>query len=252
MTHYIALTCSALARSVYAEAAQARPSVSVHLYDQGLHNVPKNLRARLQSEIDSIQPNACDAILLAYGTCGLATVGLKARHTPLIMARAHDCITLYLGSRHFYQAEFDAHPGTYWYSQDYLERNPNSSVALGAASIEVSEALYQEYVEKYGQENADYLMEVMGEWGKHYDRAVYIDTGLDQGAAYEQIAREQAERRSWRFERREGDRRLLHMLLNGEWSESEFLVVPPNHAIAQAVDGSLVQAVPLEDNISWP
>jgi Protein of unknown function (DUF1638) len=246
MTHYIALTCSALARSVYAVAAQAKPVISVRLYDQGLHNVPKNLRSRLQAEIDAIQPDSCAAILLAYGTCGLATIGLKARHTPLVLPRAHDCITLYLGSRQRYQEEFDAHPGTYWYSQDYLERNPDSSVALGAASIEVSEALYQEYVQKYGKENADYLMETMGEWGKHYDRAVYIDTGLEQGVVYEQIAREQAERRNWHFERREGDRRLLHMLLNGEWSEGEFLIVPPNHAIAQAVDGSLVQAVPLE------
>ncbi len=250
MTHYIALTCSALARSVYAEAALARPIVSIRLYDQGLHNVPRNLRARLQTEIDSIEVGSCDAILLAYGTCGLATVGLKAHHIPLVLPRAHDCITLYLGSQERYQAEFDAHPGTYWYSQDYLERNPNSSVALGAASIEISEALYQEYVAKYGQENADYLMEAMGEWGKHYDRAVYIDTGLDRGAAYEQVAREQAERRSWQFERKEGDRRLLRMLVNGDWSDSEFLVVPPNHAIAQAVDGSLVQAVTLEEKRS--
>jgi hypothetical protein len=247
MTHYVALTCSALARSVYAEAAQAKPVVSVRLYDQGLHNVPKNLRSRLQAEIDAVEQGSCEAILLAYGTCGLATVGLKARHMPLVLPRAHDCITLYLGSRERYQAEFDAHPGTYWYSQDYLERNPNSSVALGAASIEVSEALYQEYVAKYGQENADYLMEAMGEWGKHYDRAVYIDTGSTQGTAYEQIAREQAERRGWQFEQRQGDRRLLTMLLNGEWSEDEFLVVPPNHKIMQAVDGSLVQALPIDN-----
>jgi uncharacterized protein DUF1638 len=246
MTHYIALTCSALARSVYAEAARSRPIISVRLYDQGLHNVPKNLRARLQADIDSIQPDSCEAILLAYGTCGLATIGLKSHHTPLVLPRAHDCITLYLGSRQRYQEEFDAHPGTYWYSQDYLERNPDSSVALGAASIEVSEALYHQYVVKYGQENADYLMEIMGEWGKHYDRAVYIDTGLDQGAAYEQIAREQAERRNWHFERLAGDQRLLHMLLNGEWSQDEFLIVPPDHFIAQAVDGNLVQALPIE------
>lgn len=245
MTHYIALTCSALSRSVYAVAAQSTSIISVRLYDQGLHNVPKNLRARLQSEIDSIPENACDAILLAYGTCGLATIGLQARQIPLIMPRAHDCITLYLGSQQRYQEEFEAYPGTYWYSQDYLERNPNSSVALGAASIQISESLYREYVEKYGQENADYLMEVMGEWGKHYDRAVYIDTGLDQGAIYENVAREQAERRGWRFERRQGDRRLLQMLLTGDWPENEFLLVPPGHAIQQAVDGGLVQAVPV-------
>lgn len=241
MSHYIALTCSALARSVYAAAAVADPAISVRLFDQGLHNVPKNLRARLQAAIDAVQPDECDAILLAYGICGMSTIGLAARHTQLVLPRAHDCITLYLGSKERYQTEFEAHPGTYWYSRDYLERNPSGSgVALGAASIEVSETLYQTYVEKYGQDNADYLMEVMGEWGKHYERAVFIDTG--NSSAFEAIAREQAERRGWLFERKTGDRRLIHQLVNGEWSDDDFLVVPPNHHVEQDAN-RLIQAV---------
>jgi len=243
MSHFIALTCSALARSVYAAAAVADAAVTVRLFDQGLHNAPRNLRARLQAAVDAVQPGECDAILLAYGICGAGTVGLTARHTSLVLPRAHDCITLYLGSKERYQAEFDAHPGTYWYSQDYLERNPTSAVALGAASIEVSEALYQSYVEKYGQDNADYLMEVMGEWGSHYDRAVYLDTGLTSGASFETLAREQAERRGWTFERKPGDRRLIDKLVNGAWTDDEFLVVPPDHHIALSGDSGLIQAI---------
>jgi hypothetical protein len=243
MTHYIALTCSALARSVYAAAAVAGPVISVRLFDQGLHNTPRSLRARLQAALDAIEPGECDAIVLAYGMCGTATLGLTARHTPVVIPRAHDCITLYLGSRQRYQQEFDAAPGTFWYSQDYLERNPSSSaVALGAASIAVGEAIYQEYVEKYGQDNADYLMQVMGEWGKHYSRAVFIDTGLGDAGAYEQRARDQAEQRGWRFEKRIGSRRLITLLLEGEWPEAEFLVVPPGHFITQAAGEHLIQA----------
>lgn len=246
MSHYIALTCSALARSAYAAAATAAPAISVRLFDQGLHNAPKNLRARLQAAVDAVQPGECDAILLAYGMCGTSTLGLIARHTPLVMARAHDCITLYLGSKARYQAEFDAEPGTYWYSQDYLERNPSSSaVALGAASIEVSEALYEQYVEKYGKDNADYLMDVMGEWGKHYQRAVFIDTGYGGESQFERLAREQAEQRGWRYERKAGDARLIHKLMNGEWHDEEFLIVPPQHQIVQSGGAALIQAVPV-------
>jgi hypothetical protein len=247
MSHYIALTCSALARSVYAAAASAAPAISVRLFDQGLHNAPKNLRARLQAAVDAVQPGECDAILLAYGICGTSTLGLTARQTPLVLARAHDCITLYLGSKARYQAEFDAEPGTYWYSQDYLERNPSSSaVALGAASIQVSEALYEQYVQKYGKDNADYLMEVMGEWGRHYQRAVFIDTGFARESEFERLAQEQAQQRGWRFERKTGDSRLITMLLNGEWHDAEFLVVPPHHQIAQTSDSRLIQTVPAE------
>ena len=94
MARYIALTCEALARPVYAAAAASPHTVSVRLLKQGLHNRPKGLRKTLQEEIEAIPAGECDAVLLAYGMCGTATVGLAARHVPLVLPRAHDCITL--------------------------------------------------------------------------------------------------------------------------------------------------------------
>jgi len=98
MQRIIALTCEALARSMYALAAQSPHTISIRLYRQGLHNTPKVLHRTLQEQIDDIQPGECDAILLVYGLCGMSTVGLVARHTPLVIPRTHDCIALYLGS----------------------------------------------------------------------------------------------------------------------------------------------------------
>ncbi len=248
MKHFIAITCEALARLTYAIAAAAPPTITVRLYRQGLHNTPKRLRATLQDEIDAIGPGECDAILLVYGICGTATLGLVARHTPLVIPRAHDCITLFLGSRTRYHQEFAAHPGTYWYSLDYLERHRDGDNAgLGATNLGVMDEVYQEYVAKYGQDNADYLMEVLGEWGKHYDRAVYIDTGTGDGSAYERLAQQQAQARGWLFERKVGDRRLLEMLLGGDWRADEFLVVPPGHTIRQTTEErGLIEAVPAD------
>ncbi len=244
MKRYVALTCEALARSIYAVAADAPSTVTVRLYKQGLHNTPKKLRETLQEQIDGVEPGSCDAILLVYGMCGTSTIGLEARHTPLVIPRTHDCIALYLGSHARYQQEFDAHPGTYWYSLDYMERNePGSNGGLGASNIGTMDEIYEQYVEKYGQENADYLMEVMGEWGSHYDRGVYIDMDSGDGAEYEQLARDQAARRGWIFERKEGNRRMLRMLVRGEWAEDEFLVVPPGHTIQQTGGAGLIQAV---------
>ena len=246
MKHLIALTCDALARSIYASAATSPHTVSVRLFRQGLHNTPKVLRQTLQEQIDAIEPGECDAILLAYGICGTATLGLRAWHTPLVIPRTHDCIALYLGSLARYQQEFDAHPGTYWYSLDYMERNdPGSNVGLGATTI--GNEVYEEYVEKYGRDNADYLMEVMGEWGKHYDRAVYIEIGLGDGSEYEQRAQEQAERRGWQFARMDGNRRMVAMLVNGDWADDEFLTVPPGHEIAQTDGAGLLKAVQVND-----
>ncbi len=242
----LALTCEALARSIYASAATSPHTVTTQFYRQGLHNTPKLLRQTLQEQIDAVPPDTYDAILLVYGICGMSTVGLQTEHTPLVMPRAHDCITLYLGSRELYQTEFEAHPGTYWYSLDYMERNESGAeVALGAANLGLSEELYQTYVEKYGKDNADYLMEVMGEWGKHYDRAVYIDMGFAQGDKYEAMAKDQADRRGWMYERKQGNRRLLSALVNGHWDESDFLIVPPNHKIDKTSDDALITAIPI-------
>ncbi|MBI5667408.1 MAG: DUF1638 domain-containing protein [Chloroflexi bacterium] len=247
MSHYIALTCEALARSIYAAAASSPHTVSIRLFKQGLHNTPKNLRATLQEQIDAIPPDECEAILLVYGMCGTSTVGLMARHTPLVIPRAHDCITLYLGSRQRYQEEFEAHPGTYWYSVDYMERQPTgNTVALGAANIEAEAAEYEKYVAKYGKETADMLIEEMRKWSQHYTRAAFIDMGLGGSDEYEQMAKNKAEKEGWIFERKQGNRRLLDMLVNGVWSDEEFLLVPPAHVIQQHYSEALLTAVPVK------
>lgn len=238
MARYLAITCEALARSLYAIAATSPHTITTQMLEQGLHEHPRNLRGVLQQQIDAVEPEHYEAILLVYGMCGTATIGLIARHTPLVIPRAHDCITLYLGSRERYQEEFDKHPGTYWYSVDYMERvKKGSAIALGAAGLEEQEAQYDEYVQKYGQETADWLMEEMRNWAKHYTRSVFIDTGLGDANKYEQMAKDKAEREGWLFERKQGNRRLLELLINGNWPEEEFLIVPPGYTIQQAGEG---------------
>ena len=243
MSRYVALACSALARSIYSLAASGPHIVTVRLFDQGLHNTPGDLCQQLQSAIDAIHPEEADAILLVYGICGTSTPGLRAGQIQLVIPRAHDCVTLYLGSRQRYQEEFDAHPGTYWYSADYLERS-KSNAGLGALLPGMIDSTYEDYVARFGQDNADYLMSVMGEWGKHYTRAVFIDTGQGDTEHFEQMAHDQARRRGWEFERIAGNRRLLEMLVNGQWEDDEFLVVPPDHMIRQTSDTGLLEAVP--------
>lgn len=244
MARYIALTCEALARPVYAAAASSPHTVSIRLLKQGLHNRPKGLRVILQEEIDAVAADNCDGILLAYGTCGTATVGLTARHVPLVLPRAHDCITLYLGSRERYNQEFLRHPGTYWYSVDYMERQePGASAALGAANIADEEEQYEKYVEKYGQETADALMEEIRSWSRHYTRAAFIDLELADGGVYAERAEAKAAKEGWLFERMRGDTRLMRMLIHGEWPAEDFLTVPAGHSIAQSYNDGIVKAV---------
>jgi hypothetical protein len=235
--------CEALARPIYLAAARSAHTVDLNILQIGLHNTPGGLRERLQAEIDLASDSGYDAVVLAYALCGKATAGIQARSIPIVLPKAHDCITLFLGSRERYDEQQKSCPGTYWYSQDYIERGKFSETpfTLGAPtnSDQDIELVYQGYVEKYGKDNADYLMEVMGGWLNHYQRAVYVDLGLGDGKAVEEQAREQADRRGWTFERMAGDLILINQLLSGEWN-SNFMIANPGKKVRMTFDQDVI------------
>ncbi len=241
------LGCEALARIAYLCAAHSPHLVDLTLYEIGLHNRPGELRATLQAAIESANPEKYDAVVLIYGLCGQATLGLQARHVPLVIPKAHDCITLFLGDRARYKQTFEEEPGTYWYTNDYMERKSNSGVSLGTGLEIDLAAVYDEYVAKYGQDNADYLMEVMGTWRQHYKRAVYIDSGIGDGNAVEAQARSQATQRGWLYERMTGDLVLIRRLLAGDW-ENDFLVLTPGQESVMTYDEEVIGCHLLEGN----
>ncbi|HVN52774.1 MAG TPA: DUF1638 domain-containing protein [Anaerolineaceae bacterium] len=235
------ITCEALARPVYLCAAHSPHIIDVELLRRGLHNTPGTLRERLQAIIHQASVPPYDAVVLVYGLCGQGTSGLVAGKLPLVIPKAHDCITLFLGSRQRYQEQFDRHPGTFWYAQDYIERDDGSGSALsmGSGTDVQLEAAYDEYVQKYGKENADYLMEVMGAWQSHYQRAAFIDMGLPDASGVEAKARDQAARRGWMFDRISGDLALIRRLLNGDW-DTDFLVVLPGQRVRMTFDEDVI------------
>jgi len=158
------------------------------------------------------------------------------------MPRAHDCITLFLGGRARYQQQFSDHSGTYWYVRDYVERKgPGASLSIGAGVDGVDDMgdVYEEYVAKYGKDNADYLMEVMGAWLDHYNRAAYIDLGVADSADVETSTRDEAARRGWTFDRLAGDLVLIRRLLEGDWDD-DFLVLQPGESVKMTYDERVV------------
>ena len=243
--HLMCFACDVLARPVYLCAARSPHIVDIELFRRGLHNDPADLRAKLQARIDALSGPPYDAIVMGYGLCGQASAGLTARGIPLVIPRAHDCITLFLGGRERYQYQFENFPGTYWYAHDYVERDDGQGGTLSLGSTvdaKVNEA-YEEYVQKYGKENADYLMEVMGGWQKHYKRAAYIEMGVGDGSKVEAKAREDAARRGWVFDRVAGDLVLIRRLIEGEW-ENDFLVLKSGEQVKMTYDEQVIGCTP--------
>ena len=238
------LGCEVLARAVYFCAAHSPHIVDVELFEQGLHDTPSSLRVKLQTQIDGAVGQGYDAVVLSYGLCGKATEGLQAKDVPLVIPRAHDCITLFLGSRARYQQEFEKNPGTYWFANDYVERAKRAGSTLTMGSVGPNadtQALHEQYVAKYGKDNADYLMEVMSGWSKHYNRAVFVDMGVGDASIAERTAQENAEKRGWTFERIAGDLVLIRRLLDGEW-EKDFLILQPGEENALSYDEQVICA----------
>ncbi len=250
--HLVAVTCDILLRPVRFFAAQSPHTVDVVQLSAALHAEPLTLRERIQERVDAAGPEV-DAVVLAYGLCGGATAGLTARAVPLVLPRAHDCVTIFLGSRDRYRTEHEMTPGTYWYVQDQIDRgNDLKGWLLGdAARAEDAEATRTDYIERFGEDNAGYLMEVLGEWRIRYERGAFLDTGLAPADEAELRARRESERRGWRFERTLADLTLVRQLLFGEWGD-DFQVLQPGERLERSYDDDVVRATSVVGSDSLP
>ncbi len=234
------LGCEVLARELYHCAASAPNVVDMELLPKGLHETPELLREELRRRIEAVPQDTYAAIILAYGLCSNSLAGLQAETLPLVLPRAHDCITLYLGSHARYMAEFGASPGTYYFTTSYMERGGalDGGGALGSGGA--LKGTYEELVAKYGQENARYLLEVQSSWTKNYSRAAFIDTGIGDGTLHRAVAQQQARERGWRYEELKGELGLLCGLLDGNWDEESYLIVQPGQEISPTYDHGVV------------
>lgn len=222
------ITCKVLQREAYLCAAGSPNIIDVELMPQGLHNEPDKLRTRVQQAINKtsdIEDRPYDAILLGYGLCSNGIIGLTAE-IPLVVPRGHDCITLMLGSKERYKEYFDSHHGIYWYSPGWVESNAQPS-------RQRYEELLAEYTEKYGEDNARYLLEEENRWMNEYEWATYIESGLPCDAKYADFTKDCADFLNLKFDRVQGDILLLQKLVDGYWEEEEFLILQPGQTIVE-------------------
>jgi hypothetical protein len=235
------IVCEVIFREVCLAAAHGRSIVDLVFLRRGLHSNADTLRESVQAAIDETDEEVCDAVALGYGLCSNGAAELRARGIPLVVPRAHDCITLLLGSKEAYDKHFSARPGTYYYSGGWIERMHDAVPrrAEDGAGLDVS---FEELVEKYGRDNAEYLWELQDSWLDNYTHATHIDMGLGDIEAYRRETRAMAEKHSWEYEDIPGDLSLIQALIDGEWDEDRFLVVPPGQRIVPSQDPGVMRA----------
>jgi len=232
--------CKVMMRELYALCARSEHVVEIVWMEAALHENLKNQRAAIQKAIDGIEANEreeCDALLLGFGLCSMGIVGLTTRRFPLILPRAHDCITMLLGSRERYQSLFDEYSGgIYWYSPGWIEQFKSAGRGYG------DQEKYMDYVDKYGEDNAQYLIEVERGWTQNYTSAVLIRwPEFAFNPLYERATRGAAERAGLTYLEVDGEDTLMRKLVNGVWDE-DVLVLRPGEVLAYSGDERVVCA----------
>ena len=226
------VACEIFFRELSSLAARSPHKIDIEFLPKGLHDKGgAAMRERLQAAIDATDPASYDAVLLAYGLCNNGIAGLAAKSLPLVVIRAHDCITAFLGSRERYAACFAAQPGTYFETTGWLERGAGDGGPLGLPSQTSLGLDRQALVEKYGEDNAQYLIEELGDLTRHYKRMAFIRMGVEPDDSFETRCRELAAERGLELEVLDGDMGLLRRLVDGVWDEADFLVVPPGRSV---------------------
>jgi hypothetical protein len=233
--------CGLLLRELSDAIVRSPHLVDAKFLPAGLHDTgAKSMRQRLQQEIDSIDASDYDCIVLGYALCGMGMAGLRAPSIPLVLPRAHDCITLLMGSREKYSEYFKANAGVYFRSVGWMERGREMHDQLGANGLsEDREAL----IARYGEEAGQYLYEEATRYHQSYSKLTYIRTGSAFDDGFAQQAQVEAQGRNWKYEEMDGDLTLFRKLLAGEW-ESDFLVVPPGHVTVATYDEEILRADP--------
>jgi hypothetical protein len=236
--------CEVFSRELDLLSKDCQHELEIELLPKGLHDLgQEKMLARMQETVDANSGQGFDAILLVYGLCNNGTSGLTARDTQLVIPRAHDCITLFLGGRDAYTQQFEGHPGTYYRTTGWIEHDNTDGVDDETIQQKLGLFMqYEELVEKYGEDNAKYIQETMGTGVEHYDRLAFIKMGVDGEDPFIDMSREEAKEKGWAFDLLEGSLSILSRLVGGDWDD-DFLVVGPGRAIAASHDDGVIQVI---------
>lgn len=230
------LACAVFEREIAMLVGDAPHIMETRFYEIALHDRPDILRAKLQAELDEIDSRTdIEAVVLAYGLCGRGTAGLRAGRHPFVIPRAHDCITVFLGSKEAYAGHQKNCPTCYYYT-------PGWNRARRVPGPERLAHMQAELSEKFDEDAVEFLLETEKEFWAMRDTATYIDLGTDEGDVEADYAKTCADSLNWKFERIHGDPALLRDLLMGNWDDERFQIIKPGSMLGQSTDESVMRS----------
>ncbi len=192
----------------------AADQIDCQTLDPQLHLSPERLKEGLRVAVaERDKPGA--TIVLGYGLCSNAVLGLKTDHATMVVPKVDDCIAMMLGSNEAFAAESAKAHGSYYVAKAYLDE----------CDTIMSE--HEKLIEKRGAERAERMMRLLLE---HYTRIVLINTGRYDVEPYRARMEAFAETFDLTVEEVPGTTRILDALVEGGWGD-DFVVAPPGHEL---------------------
>jgi hypothetical protein len=147
-----------------------------------------------------------------------------------------------MGSRQRYQEYFENNSGVYFRSTGWLERGGTlEQVSNRVMSQKGVNYNLQDLIAQYGEDNGRFLYEQFTQFQKHYRQLTFIEMGIEADDHFENMAREEADRRGWTFQKICGNLSLFETLLSGEWPENDFLIVPRGYRIKASYGENIIE-----------
>ncbi|MCP4178762.1 MAG: DUF1638 domain-containing protein [bacterium] len=207
--HYLLITCSVLYRECYSCAAVSKNMIEIRILEQGLHDIGEaKMSKKLQEEINKVDSEQYDAILLGYGLCNNGIRGLRSP-LPLVIPRAHDCITLLMGSKEKYRSYFDNNPGVFYQSVGWVECAKGNLSNPDSTTTQIGMKTYEEYVKEYGEENAKYIIETLGGGLNNYSKMTFIKTNVCNDSFHKNHTKQESKEKKWEYEEYQGNTKIL-------------------------------------------
>ena len=101
--------------------------------------------------------------------------------------------------------------------------------------------LLDEYKEKYGEDNAQYLMEMEQDWMREYNCALYVDWDSISSEKHAEYTKNCADYLGWEYKTESGSSSLVRDMFDGRWDDERFLIVPPGRTVAPSYDESILK-----------
>ncbi len=227
----IALACETISDEIKLAAEQVGSRIPIRWIESGLHNSPERLRQYLQQEISSVEQLNPENILLLFGYCGNALLGLVSAKCRLVIPRIDDCISLLLGGNRR-RNELSREAMAYYLTKGWLRHENN---------------LWHEYhhcLEKFGPERSRQIFGLM--LGKYKNLNV-IKTGAYDLEDILPQTRELARALNLRHQVIDGSLELIHKALREEWDE-DFAIIEPGAPVTLEMLHLLPAPLPQADS----